>query len=712
MDKNAKLKDFIGISLIILLFSIAMVYALTRPIVTLESPASGTYSNDASDVDFNISYTLPSTMAENISGNLTLFLNGAKNVTYLDGSVAVHNDSEYNLTVEALPQGTYIWNVMVTNESDTGPNAKYWGADNFTLTIDTTDPDVSIISPANNVNLSLEGLTVIGIANDTYPDICSLVINDVVNQTVAYSNNTQFTFAGVNGFVDGENVNHQIKCIDLATNDGFGTNTTTNFDLGSLTIESNATNMTWFNANTGSHAINFTVRDAQMIKNCSLYGNLNRTSNVAGTWNLNETLVNSTSDLVTDTQLNFTFNTIENKKALADTNNSAGGMYIWNIKCCTETNNCEWAYSVNRTLGVDTVAPSAPYIRWVTNDYKNTTGTARKLVNVTHNLVLTDAIPEVYWQSVTDVNDVTLYLSNNQTGGSSDIYRIFTVAGTTNLAGTMTMANNTNMSLSPGEPYTEYNFWINVTDEAGNWNSSTNDTYPVMEYQYRVSRYGVNLTEDIWNPVGIARTNNVNLSAILEETGADYVAVYNTSHEFVTCTSASAATHDCRLNVSQGNVVWIYDSEDMYWDHSWWTVGAVLNPVMNREEVNNYSIGGGILNFTWNMTAGGSRWNYLAILNWSDKGLTIQDLEAQMNNSFNSSIPNSIQNKSNLDETGWSSTGPNMTYFSYHNISSNTYHPYYWAFGDPWYNTQLDFRSVIAVYLNHSIAVQFNRSGV
>lgn len=716
MDKQSRLKNIFGISLIMILMLVVFVFAATIPTVTLESPASGTYSSDNSDVDFNVSYTLGGLQTFNISGNLTLFLNGAKNLTYKDGVAYVTNDTEYNLTVENMYDGIYIWNVLVENATtDHTSNTKYWAADNYTVTIDTTSPVVSISSPANNTNMTTDGFTVKGMANETNVDECYLRFNGANNQTVSYSNDTQFTFAGVSGFVDGENIDYTIVCKDLAGNTGEAKNRTINFDLGSLTIESNETNMTWFRSASGSHAINITIRDAQMIENCSLYGNWNRSGNVAGSWHLNETLSNATGQLVTDTQLNFTFNNLNNGKVLADTNSSADGMYRYNFQCCTYGHNCEWAFSVNRTLGVDTVAPTAPWILALTNDISNVTGTNRYLKNVTDTLVLTDSIPNILWEDVNDTNDVTLYVTADDTAALASPTNIITVSGTTDGAGTMTMANDANISLSYGtDPYTLYYIGINVTDDAGNWNSSSNDTSIAIHANWRISRYGANLTEDIWNPVGIARTQNINLSAVAEEAGADYVAIYNTSHEFVTCTSTSASTHACKINVSQGDVVWVYDSEDMHWAHSWWDVGSTLDPNMTSAnfETRAFSSGKGyrLINLTWNMTSGGSRWNYLPILNWSDNGITIHDLQEHLNNT--QAVGFGTTGATNLNNTGYASTTHNITFMSYHNISSNTYHPYYWAFGDPWNKTQLDFRSVIAVYLNHTQNAYLNRSGI
>lgn len=159
---------------------------VTVPVVTITSPINNTNTSDTTpQINFTITDNLASTL------NFTVFVDGAANGQ--TGTVA--NDSDTGLNITALAEGTHLIIVegldLAGNRANSTPN---------TLTIDTTNPVVTITSPANNTNTS-----------DTTPQINFTITN--------LASTLNFTI-----FVDGT-PNGQTGTVPNATNTGLNLTT-------------------------------------------------------------------------------------------------------------------------------------------------------------------------------------------------------------------------------------------------------------------------------------------------------------------------------------------------------------------------------------------------------------------------------------------------------------------------------------------------------
>jgi len=109
-------------------------------LVTLNSPQTGTKTANAT-ITFNCSATTQTTELVNATlyHNLTLW--AANETKNLSGS---SNSTTFTKT---FPEGTYKWNCLV---KDNASNSA-WAANNYTFTIDTTPPSVTINSPKGTI---------------------------------------------------------------------------------------------------------------------------------------------------------------------------------------------------------------------------------------------------------------------------------------------------------------------------------------------------------------------------------------------------------------------------------------------------------------------------------------------------------------------------------------------------------------------------------
>jgi outer membrane protein assembly factor BamB len=125
------------------------IYAFSQPlpIINLVSPANNTYSNLTSQT-FTFNYSSPVSSTANCS----LFINGVLN----QSNSTTLNNTNTNLTVNGLNEGTYNWSVGCT---DLYKNSNSSG--NQTLTIITTPPAVNPVKPANNTYSSSSSVTVV-----------------------------------------------------------------------------------------------------------------------------------------------------------------------------------------------------------------------------------------------------------------------------------------------------------------------------------------------------------------------------------------------------------------------------------------------------------------------------------------------------------------------------------------------------------------------
>lgn len=162
---------------------------MSKPSVTVNSPQDG-YSSNNSAVVFNV------TVSDNLNvSNVSLWGNWSGwhlNETNSSGL----NDTDYVFTKD-LADGYYLWEIVAC---DNETNCRSTG--NYTLTVDTTYPEVGFVDPTpdNNTNLSATSVTINISHNETNPD--TLILNwNGTNTSYSYSGN--YTAITNSSLVDG-----------------------------------------------------------------------------------------------------------------------------------------------------------------------------------------------------------------------------------------------------------------------------------------------------------------------------------------------------------------------------------------------------------------------------------------------------------------------------------------------------------------------------
>lgn len=113
----------------------------TLPNVTFSFPANGSI-NGSTDMYFGFTPTDDTAL-----GNATLWINlsGTWQANNSNTS-AMSNNTLTTILLENIPNGSYIWNI---NISDATGNWNYNYSTNFTLTVDSADPEVTLNFPTN-----------------------------------------------------------------------------------------------------------------------------------------------------------------------------------------------------------------------------------------------------------------------------------------------------------------------------------------------------------------------------------------------------------------------------------------------------------------------------------------------------------------------------------------------------------------------------------
>jgi len=152
----------------------------TPPSVTLSSPAPDLYTNSTS---LTFSFTETDNMAP--TANCTLRIDNAANQT----NATVANNTLTSFSVSSLSQGTHNWTVSCLDLASNNGTA---AARNFT--VDTTQPTVSITSPAGDSFTNSRTIAITGTSTDTnlnYTNISiyqgTTLISSTTNSSAAWS---------------------------------------------------------------------------------------------------------------------------------------------------------------------------------------------------------------------------------------------------------------------------------------------------------------------------------------------------------------------------------------------------------------------------------------------------------------------------------------------------------------------------------------------
>jgi PGF-pre-PGF domain-containing protein len=349
------------------------------------------------------------------------------------------NETYWNVTVDAIPNGKYVWAVW-TNDT---LNNQAFSTTNRTFTIDTVAPVISLPSYANGtikantdtliLNVSVTDATTNSVA-------CKIDINGT-NQTSAVSSGwCNITNGFLTNLADG-NKTINVYVNDSAGNWGLNNSFVVKIDANSPISEfgTNIAN----NTNRSNSSVTFDLRgyDNVGLSYLQLYGNW------TGSWISNQTNITPANA----TYWNVTVDAIPN------------GKYIWAVWANDTLNNQAFS-TANRTFTIDTVAPIINL-----SDYANGTIKAN-----TDTLTLNVSVTDATTNSVACKIDIN---GTNQTSAVSSGWCNITNGFLTNLA-------DGNRTIN-----------IYVNDSAGNW--GLNNSFVVkIDTNSPIAEFGTNIANN------------------------------------------------------------------------------------------------------------------------------------------------------------------------------------------------------------------------
>ena len=492
------------------------------PSIVQDSPASGVYLDNLNTTLFKYTPTDTSNPLDcdfytNLSGTWQA---NQTNRTWASGtqiSVNLSNNTKSTQhTAATIPDGKYVWGVSC---NDTAGNGNDIFTQNRTFIVDTivpTTPSFSIPENMNQTNATLyvEWSVITEVNFDRYDAVLSPYANmSDPTQLISVSGNTSKNFTTFSSVVDG-NYSIQIRAYDLV---GHSANSTVRMYVLDTVVPNVTLNFPTANNSFLSDStpdFNVTVLDMNP-DSCILL-----LSAVSGA----SLLSNGTRLLVPNgTKINLTPTTMAN------------GVYLFNVECNDTVN-----HRVNASAGVlqttiDTIVP-----------------TESNITSTFHQTNDTNKFPILRWNLTFESNFSKYQARAFYIGNNSLAYEV----------------NVTNQSIGSAQlnlsSNSSYNFSVIAHDLAGNTAASSNTTIQTIYFTDPICA----VLNTGWNICGAVWTSPKTLSLIANETGANQVAVFNSSHKFATCNAAVSTTgQHCQVttNISNpmsgnGSKIGVYDT--------------------------------------------------------------------------------------------------------------------------------------------------------
>ena len=654
MDKQGKIKLFIFNLLFLLILAIGA-YAIVTISIDITQPAEAYVSKNRT-VDFDFRCTgNNSAFNASILGDFNSSSWGIQGTNTTTGNNTLTRISIPIADTLSITANNWNWGILcnATTTYDLNYSA------NRSLFQDATAPSISSLNnPTDGSSQTDTTVTFGATVRDNNPDVMYLYNNEngtfARREGVSYENNTAKNFTARVMSRDG-NITWWVEGWD---DGGKGANSTSN---RTVVVDSTAPtiNLTYYKGGVNRQMDNGSwVTLKNITIGAIVYDNLGVTQ-ISG----------HAASCVLWTNIAYGNTTQSRNETVTYTNNTAFNFTRWwNLaETTTQRNytafvNCNDsignnAWSNNISFGIDSIQPSIPTLR---DPQANITST-----NKTH-------APK--WTTVTEAGSFGSYyiLFDNDSNFASPAVNDSITTRTTN---TTKITNNLSYD-------TTYYWRVDVVDAAGNYNSSANTNKSIT---YATDSTCANLSTG-WNLCGIVRdTDNVankSLAYLAYEIGADFVSIFNSTHQFETHTRGS--TTNAYLNVTRGEVLFVYVSSPTLWggdpDGFGGRVWSVANATLTNIELINTTVGWNpvsIMNRTGGITPTILN-NTLAAGNWTNGTLTMDNL-AQFISCYNNSA---------------SSGNKFMPYRYDWTINENTR----WDFGEAcwvWINTT-------KVYLNRS----------
>jgi subtilisin family serine protease len=184
---------------------------INEKFVTLSSPSNNSYTN-VNDTNFTCNSQTDSVLQ---LANSTFYLwNSTGNLTYNETKNISGNSNETIFNFTLTNEISYLWNCL---SYDNGSELIFADA-NFTLIYDITNPNITLVSPADG-DSSLTGTNNVDFEYNVSEENlanCSLIINDIEDQT-----NNSINISITNEFTKSLSVGSydwKINCVDFAGN--------------------------------------------------------------------------------------------------------------------------------------------------------------------------------------------------------------------------------------------------------------------------------------------------------------------------------------------------------------------------------------------------------------------------------------------------------------------------------------------------------------
>ncbi|MEK6946686.1 MAG: hypothetical protein AABX32_03700, partial [Nanoarchaeota archaeon] len=374
---------------------------LTQPSITLSTPQNEAVLN-YTNVEFN--FTAIDNFDTLLACNVTIDSSVAASVNATNGTLA-------NVTI-VVSQAVHKWNM--TCQDDAG-NVNTSLTRQFT--VDLGPPSVTLNSPINNSFVPISNITFFYTPNDLSLANCSLIINDVANQTNLSPTNAVENKFKLDNRSEGK-IQWSVNCTDNTNNIGSSAtfNVYVDFTPPAITLLNPADG---FNSASSNIQLNFTFID-------NLDADVNCNVTINGT-------VNNTALLTVYNNSIFIYNT----------SRMNDGFFAWNTTCFDSANNTNTSltrnFRVNEAPSIALIAPA--------------NSTRDKIQNQNFTFIPND--------NSGNVSNCTLVLNNKLNVTNSSIN-----TGVQNDLTVSTLEHN------------QYNWTVNCTDPNGN--IGTNSTLFIL----------------------------------------------------------------------------------------------------------------------------------------------------------------------------------------------------------------------------------------
>jgi len=312
------------------------------PNITLISPTNNSINESRS-----INFTFNPTTNDNFA-NCSLWTNETSWDVKQTNITAIINNTQSGLNETFNSDGDFLWNIKCYDLDGNANFSKY----NFTVTVDTSAPTVTLNAPVNNTNTTAINISFnftatdpSGIKNATlYANFSGVFKANETNQTILISGDDALINVTVG--IEGYFVWNVLVC-DNMSKCGFATNNfTLTVDRTSPVTTLEYPPAAYFNDTSDPYRINFncSATDNNGIENISLY----LTNSTNASFILNQSTNVSGISAVANWSLDLT-----------------NGNYTWNCLTYDSAGNNDWG--VNRTVLINSsaVANIAPNISFV-----------------------------------------------------------------------------------------------------------------------------------------------------------------------------------------------------------------------------------------------------------------------------------------------------------------------------------------------------------